>query len=282
MDITYPAGSQRFQEDFYKVRPEPRRLCGAVYLQHPDGRVENRRRLEVPAEAVVDNRAVIYLDGIHQSIGEQQRQIRELFSGMNRPILGIHEGSGTTILHDSHRQARNLLALKSIQTGTLGSDTLRSRIFRNDPAVKAVYNVLRQGLEAGTQLTLVTHSGGGIEAALALAMLQEKGYRGPIEQQVRVLSLASGVAPEDFTGAGVRTENLYYTGSKADLAFQLARNFLPVAVPGALGGALSWALERPSEEVLAHSPDYLFQANGQAELESFMQGKTPGKFAQVP
>ncbi len=278
----YPAGSYRFQDDFYTVRPEGRRLSGAVYVQSPQGDVAMKRSLDLPREAVVDNRVVIYLDGIHQSIGEQQRQIRELFSGMDRPVVGIHEGSGKTILHDSHRQASNLLALKSIQTGALSAQTLRSRIFSNDPAVKSVYNLLRQGMDSGTDITLVTHSGGGIEGALALHMLREKGYEAKIGQHVRILSLASGVAPEDFTGAGIKNENLFYTGSKADLAFQLARHFLPVAVPGALGGAVSWMMERPREEVLAHSPDYLFQENGQAVLEGFMQGKTPGKFVEVP
>lgn len=282
MDVSYPPGAYRFKEDFHNVRPEPRKLRGAVYVQTPAGDIQARRDRSVPPQAIADNRVVIYLDGIHQSIGEQQRQIRELMSGMGRPIVGVHEGSGKTILHDSHRQANNLLALKTIQGGGLSAETLRSRIFKNDPAVKSVFNLLRSGMDAGTDITLITHSGGGIEGALALAMLNEKGYGPKISQHLRVLSLASGVAPEDFTRMGVKSENLFYTGSKADLAFQLARNFLPVAVPGALGGALAWALERPFEEVLAHSPDYLFQANGQAELESFMEGKSPGKFSEVP
>lgn len=282
MDVSYPPGSYRFQEDFHNVRPEGRKLRGAIYVQTPEGDIEHKRERSVPPEAIRDNRVVIYLDGIHQSIGEQQRQIRELMSGMGRPIVGVHEGSGQTILHDSHRQARNLLALKTIQSGAMTAEELRSRIFGNDPAVKSAFNLLKSGMDAGTDITLVTHSGGGIEGALALAMLHERGYGPEISQRLRVLSLASGVAPDDFTKMGVKPENLYYTGSKADLAFQLARNFLPVAIPGALGGALSWAVERPHEEVLAHSPDYLFQANGQAELESFMTGKTPGKFAEVP
>ncbi len=282
MDVNYPPGAYRFQNDFYNVRPEPKELRGAVFLQRPDGTVDPQRGPRLPEEAVRDNRVIVYVDGIHQSMQEQQRQIRELMSDMGQPVVGVHEGSGTTILHDSQRQAKNLVYLKSIQTDLEDASSLRSRIFSNDKAVKSVYNLVRQGLDAGRDITLVTHSGGGIEAALALHMLAEKGYGQKIESQLRVLSLASGVSPEDFTTAGVKQDHLYYTGSDADLAFQLARHFLPVAVPGALGGALSWLLERPAEEVLAHSPDYLFEANGKTTLENFMTGRSTGKFVEVP
>ncbi len=282
MAVTYPPGAYRFQDDFYSVRPEPRKLCGAVFLQQPDGSVTLQKGAELPAGAVRDNRVIVYVDGIHQSFPEQQRQIRELMSDLGQPVVGVHEGSGTTILHDSRRQAKNLVYLKSLQNDLEDAHSLRSRVFHNDPAVKSVFNLLRQGLDAGRDITLVTHSGGGIEAALALHMLADKGYTEKIESQLRVLSLASGVSPEDFQTAGVKSEHLYYTGSDADLAFQLARHFLPVAVPGALGGALSWLLERPADEVLAHSPDYLFEANGKTALENFMTGRSPGRFVEVP
>ncbi|MGE0489554.1 MAG: hypothetical protein AB7S38_10110 [Vulcanimicrobiota bacterium] len=299
----YPPGSYKQQQDFYDVKPEEDRLCGVVFQQDASGQMRPLKWSgetshetgpggpDIGPEAVARDTVLITVDGIHQSFEEHQRQIHELLHegsdlGVAWPadVIGIHEGSGTTILHDSARQAGNLLALKSAEAGLMPPAWAESKIFANDPAVKAVRDQVQQCLDNGRKVILMTHSGGGIESALALALLAGQGngaYKEAIGSRVRVLSLASGVAREDFEAAGVKRDNIYYTGSRTDLAWQLAKQFLPDGLGAALKGIYYWADGAPSEEILAHSPDYLFAANGTESIKAFLDGG-PGGYFEVP
>src|SRR5690606_7867470 len=91
------------------------------------------------------------------------------------------------------------------------------------------HDMVRQCLQVGRQVTLMTHSGGGAQTALALSLLarEEDGrFRSEITAKVRVLSTASAASRQDFEEAGVAPANLLYTGSRKDAVYRIFRHHI--------------------------------------------------------
>lgn len=286
---------------------EPPELQGVVYEQTPADQVtilkysgETTPQLppDIPASAVnSDGRVVIYVDGIHQEMSEQRRQIRYFFhqhspngADVKQNVIGIHEGAGPSGFRDGVRIAKVLGTLKLLQHGLISLNWASKKLYRIDPAIKSVHDQIHQSLSAGRKVQLVTHSGGGAETAAALTLLSKEGLGEKIRDNVRVLSLASAAAAKDFTKAGVKSENLYYTGSKNDPVHYLFRHYLsPCAIPSAIGFAAgvvrylyNLAAEPSQQEAYHyHSPDYIFAANmsdsGQ-RIQQFLDGGPGGVF----
>lgn len=201
---------------------------------------------DIPNSAVnKDGRVVIYVDGIHQEISEQKRQIRYFLHGhspngadVKQNVIGIHEGAGKSGFRDGVRIAKVLTTLKLVQNGLIPLQWAARKLYKIDPAIKAVHDEVRQSLLAGRKVQLMTHSGGGAETAAALTLLAKEGMREQIGENVRLLSLASAAAHEDFLGTGLKADNIYYTGSKNDPVYYLFRHYLsPCAIPSAIGFA---------------------------------------------
>lgn len=285
---------------------------GVVYEQRLDGSIVDLEAPgqttpdipaagpDIPAEAVKDNRVVIYVDGIHQDRGTQQDQIHRLLqappthpdhgASVEQPVIGIHEGVGRTFAADLGRITMDWLYLKGVQTHGVPVDWLRDKIYLFDPVVKSVHDEIRQSLEAGRDVQLVAHSGGGQETALALNMIsrEEHGrFKDAIRDHVRVLALAPAAAPQDYEAAGVKPENLLYTGSRQDPLWNFAHHFIhPVCVPCnlpavAAGLKTLWMLTH-FNGLPYHSPDYIFwqnlQPNGSSRINDFLAGAPGGNY----
>ena len=282
-------------------------LQGVLYEQGPQGDVsilkysgETTSELppDIPASAVNQNgRAMIYVDGIHQEITEQQRQIKYFLHGyapsgadVDQNVIAIHEGAGKSGFRDGLRIGKVLGMLKLVQSGLVPLQWASKRIYHIDPAIKTVHDEVRQSLLAGRKVQLMTHSGGGAETATALTLLAREGMGREIENNVRVLSLASVAAHKDFVKAGVQEKNLYYTGSKNDPVYSVFRHYLsPCAIPSAVGFAAEAArylyhlvaYDKAQETAYHyHSPDYIFASNvtdqGQP-IQAFLDGGPGGR-----
>lgn len=282
---------------------EPPELRGVVFEQWPDGRAQILRYSgettpegpDLPADAVVDNEVVFYVDGIGQRLSEHQRQIRSVLHGgqsesanLSRPILGIHEGAGRSTMHDIVRIGKAMALTKSLQYDLAPLDWVRSKAYQVDPSVHSIHNLLRQALVAGHQVTLMCHSGGGAQTALALSILarEEDGrWTEKISDQVRILSLAGAASEQDFKMAGIKSENLLYTGSGRDPVYSAFRNHLgPYSWKSnfkAVYDAAQAGLNYLREKKIYHAPDYLFAQHQQTEgnrLEAFLLGGPGGKY----
>lgn len=274
-------------------KEEPPELKGAVFRQNADGSTEMLKLSgettpdgpDLPVDTIVDNEVLIYVDGIGQRIQEQQRQIRAVLhgasrsGGLERPVIGVHEGAGPSTMTDIARIGRNITFTKALQWGIFSNDWVKRAAFNNDPAVQTVYNLVRQSLEAGVQVALMTHSGGGAETALALTLLSQEGYRDQIADSVRVLSTASAASQRDFLDSGVKSQNLYYTGSLRDAVYRGFRHDiheskwwtnLPTALDAGVG-----ALKARGNMGIFHSVDYIFhhhETDQGNRLEDFLRG----------
>ena len=289
-DGAYQYVAERAAQD----KEEPPELKGVVFRQDPDGSHQILRYSgettpdgsDLPADVIVDNEVLIYVDGIGQRLREHQRQIRavihgaDLPGGLNRPVIGVHEGAGPSTLADVARIGRNITFTKALQWGIFNKDWVKKAAFNNDPAVQSVYNLVRQSLAAGVQVTLMTHSGGGAETALALTLLsREENFKEAIQDSVRVLSTASAASQKDFLDAGVRSENLYYTGSTRDAVYRGFRHHIHqskwwTSLPTALDAGVA-ALKAQGAMGLFHSVDYIFHNHETTEgnrLENFLRG----------
>ena len=303
-----PGGAWDYVEAMENATEEPPELKGVVTLQRPDRsytvlkwsgqtrpEVPKGHPSDIPAEAVRFNRVVIYVDGIHQMWPEQQRQIyRFLHAGgppgnaggnVYQPVIGIHQGSGQTHVHDAARIGKDLTLLKALQTGLSPQPWIAEQAFAADPAVKAIHDTVRQALHDGRDVQLMTHSGGGAETALALTLLREEPggrWEKAIQDRVKVLSCASATSARDFLGAGVKPENLYYTGSGHDPVWRIFKNHLhvvpfmwPLNLAFFAEGA-KFLVKRPDNDLAYHSPDYIFAANklpsGKQRIQDFLTG----------
>lgn len=229
--------------------------------------------VEIPPSAVEDDRVVIYVDGIHQEWSEQQRQIRSFVEPrVDQPVIGIHEAAGKSSLRDGARIGRVLSYLKLVQSGAVPLKWASKRLYKIDPSVKSVHDEVKGCLESGLKVQLVTHSGGGAETAAALNVLKREGVD---LSSVRVLSCASAAAFEDFTSAGVKPENIYYTGSRNDPVYSMFRHFLPCGLPGFIGDLVGYFLG-DRDPIGYHSPDYIFANNPQ--MEAYLAGGPGGKY----
>ena len=271
---------------------------GEIRVLKLSGQTKPELPADIPDSAVnADGRVVIYVDGIHQEISEQQRQIRCFFQGqastgadVGQSVIGIHEGAGKSGFHDGVRIGKALGMLKLVQNRVIPLDWASKKIYKIDPAIKSVHDEVKQSLLAGRKVQIITHSGGGAETATALTLLAREGMKQAISDNVRVLSMASAASHKDFTKAGVKAENIYYTGSEKDPVYSIFRHYLgPLSIGSAVGFAVDTA--RYLYEVIKgkdipviyhyHSPDYIFDrnmVNGSQRIQKFLNGAPGGKF----
>lgn len=279
-------------------RGEPPHLRGLVFKQSPDGTSENLRFSgqttpegpDIPVDAVVDGSVLISVDGIGQEVSEHHRQIKDLLHGgsevganLQRPVLGVHEGSGPDRKSDLLRIGRNVIFTKALQSGLFNAEKIEKIAYRNDPSVKAVKDLLQQALESGLKVTLMAHSGGGSQVALALNLLSRQNgglWKKKIPDNVRVLSLAGAASSKDYSG--VRSQDLLYTGSRRDDVYKMFHNhlhpwawhrnlpFLKNGVEAALGIGVDKS---------THALDYIFAQHETEQgnrLEGFLRGVSGG------
>lgn len=271
---------------------------GEINVLKLSGQTKPELPADIPASAVnADGRVVIYVDGIHQEITEQHRQIRSFFHGqvpsgadVEQNVIGIHEGAGKSGFHDGVRIGKALFMLKLLQNRVIPLEWASKQIYKIDPAIKAVHDEVKQSLLAGRKVQLITHSGGGAETATALTLLARQGMKQEITDNVRVLSMASAAAHKDFTKAGVKAENIYYTGSENDPVYSIFRHYLgPLSIGSAVGFAVDSArylydiIKGKDTPVVYHyhSPDYIFDRNvvdGSQRIQKFLNGGPGGKF----
>ncbi|MHB2017693.1 MAG: hypothetical protein ACYCW6_12155 [Candidatus Xenobia bacterium] len=272
-------------------------LHGMVFEEYPDGQVVTLRNggqtspdgSDIPADAVRNNRVFMFVDGIHTTLQGMEKYGTDLFETANnpartdvkQPIIGIHEGVGLSYIDEMLRILNDFEAIKAYQAG-IAVPGLDKLAYKQDPAVKSVHDEILQSLQAGHDVTLAAHSGGGAESALALTILQHEGYGQAIADHVRLVEFAPAAAPEDFTLAGVRPENLYYTGSHQDPVWALFHNYVqpplePQAFPNILRALND--LAHPGA-VQYHSPYYIFAnnetADGQSMIQQFLDGAPGG------
>jgi len=300
-----PSGAWEYVDAFESATEEPPELKGVLYRQEADKTVEVLKYSgqttpelppDIPADALKSGRTVIYVDGIHQMWGEQQRQIDQFLHGHNpnganvdQSVIGIHEGAGPSGFRDGVRIAKAMVMTKLVQSGLVPLKWAQKKLYKIDPAIKTVHDQLSQSLQAGRQVQLMTHSGGGQETVAALALLAREGKKKQIAENVRVLSLASAASARDFTKSGVKAENLYYTGSKRDPVYSIFRHHLhlvtlPVHIPFWIDVArylvgLPW--QQPGDLAI-HSPDYIFAKNmndeGRQRIQKFLDGGPGGSY----
>jgi hypothetical protein len=244
---------------------------------------------------VKDNRVVISVDGIHQEWSEHQRQIHNFLEGqssvgadVHQPVIGIHEGASKNILQDIWRITKVKGMIQLLHSGLVPLAWAEKKMYKIDPAIKSVHDEVEQSLLAGRKVQLMTHSGGGTEAAAALALLSKEGMRDQIGRDVRLLSIASAAAHKDFTNAGLKSENIYYTGSKKDPVYYMFRHYMS---PLSLGSDLAFGIDvaryalsflhKDPKELYYHSPDYIFAQNMSPEgqrIQKFLDGGAGGQY----
>ncbi|HEY3999753.1 MAG TPA: hypothetical protein VGO93_12845 [Candidatus Xenobia bacterium] len=290
--------SGRFARDAQNAAQDPPNYRGMVFEHGLDGQDKVLRfsgqtspdGTDIPVDAVSNDRVFIYVDGIHTSQPGESADIQGLFLSPDRtrcnieqPAIGIQEGVGKDIVADGVRITKDFEILKGLQSG-LNVDVLRKAVYDVDPAVKSVHDEIRQSLDAGRNVQVALHSGGGAETAVALTLLakEDGGRFAPaIRQHVRVLAMAPAAAPEDFTRAGVQPGNLLYTGSHQDPVYHLFHNFVQ---PGHQGPFLKDALQalelglQPGN-IDFHNPYYIFDHNlgtdGTSDIQRYLDG-APG------
>lgn len=291
----------------YRLAEEPPELRGVLFQQDHDGTVTLLKRSgetdpngppDIPPDAAVDGEVFISVDGIGQDWTRHREQIRDLFHGglpvgvdLQRPVIGIHEGEGKNGISDGLRIVKDTLILKSLQAGILSPARAKNSAYRNDPAVKTVYDQLRQSLEVGRQVTFMVHSGGGAQVALAMSILAlEEGERfgDAIGDSVRVLATAPAATEQDFLNAGVERENLFLTGSGRDPVHRFYRQHTDFRQPISLLAALADGLVGTGRFVMDrgphHSTEYIFENNrtpNGSHIERFLDGG-PGGYFPVP
>lgn len=288
----------------YTLQEEPPELRGVLFLQETDGAVTLLRRSgetdpngppDIPPEAAPNDEVFISVDGIGQDWGRHREQISEWFHGgmpsganLNRTIVGIHEGEGKNGLTDGWRIVKDTAILKSLQAGFISADTAKKAAYRTDPAVKTIYDQLRQSLEASRQVTFMVHSGGGAQVALAMSILakeQEGRLQQAVGESVRVMGTAAAASPEDFRRAGVKTENLFLTGSRKDPVHRFFRKHMnfrkPLSVVKALGDGIAGSVGFLLKKGPYHEGEYIYQQNMTEQgsrIESFLKGAPGGLY----
>lgn len=282
----------------YGLQEEPPELRGLLFQQNQDGSVRLLRRSgetdpdtppDIPEEALVGDRVFISVDGISQDWRRHREQISEWFhagsdyaTSVKGPVIGIHEGEGPSALHDVLRVLKDTLLTKGLQSGLLKLRQARERAYANDPSVKTIYDQLKQSLRVGRQVTLMVHSGGAAQAALALALLgAESGgrWRPRIAESVRVLGTAPAAHRRDFEWAGVRGEEIMVTGSRRDPVYGFYSHHVDPKRPWSLlpflgGGALT-SLKFAFHSGPFHQGEYIFSANKGPEghaIQQFLDG----------
>ncbi len=285
----------------YELQEEPPELRGVLFEQDRDGSVTLLKRSgetrpdgppDIPQDAVVDGSVFISVDGIGQDWNRHREQIGEWFHGkmphgtdLDRPIIGSHEGEGSSTVADGWRIIKDTALMKSLQAGWMSKESVREAAYKNDPAVKTIYDQLRQSMEAGRQVTLMVHSGGGAQSALALSLLarDEEKYARQIGQKVRVMGTAAAASQEDFRLAGVKPANLFMTGSGSDPVHRFFRRHMnfrrPWTVAAGVGDGLVGSVKFLFKRGPYHEGEYIFAGNDLPEghrIQEFLDGGQGG------
>lgn len=288
-------------------KPDPPAFRGVVYTRYPSGSLDfvawsgetspdvgPDGQSIIPADAVVDNRVMMYVDGIRQSLPQQIGTVRDLLQAPELPddygvsvrqaVVGVHQGVGAHVFSDIKRIVGDFSLLKALQASFLGVERCAATAAKLDPSVKAVHDLVRQSLQVGRDVTIGAFSGGGTQVALALTLLsREEGgrYRQQVSDHVRILALTPGASSRDFEKAGVKPENIEYVAGKDDPVYQLFRTYVgPDAGLGNIVGlargtvALARMIAHPAN--VQHDAYYLFehsrQPDGQEPIQAFMDG----------
>ncbi|MHB2015426.1 MAG: hypothetical protein ACYCW6_00620 [Candidatus Xenobia bacterium] len=299
--IDFPQAAQDYVDDVATAKKEPSDEHGIVYLEDADGSWCTLKTSgqttpdgrDIPDRAVKNNRVVISVDGIHQSFAKHRQQIESLLessrphgygANVGQPVVGIHEGVGRNILADLWRIEIDRDCLSALEGHALPVSRIHRVAYHEDPAVKAVYDEVRQSLEQHRDVQLVVHSGGGAETALALTLLSREGFQDAVRQHVRVAALAPAASRKDFEKAGLKAENIFYSGSKRDPVWRLCHHYVPswlafMHVPIALSSLYELAHQHNFQY---HSPDYIFARNvlpdGSSRIQRFLDGGRGGEY----
>lgn len=217
-----------------RVLLDPPKYNGALFQQNPDGQVKILKLSgetspdgppDIKDDGVVGGEVFLSVNGIDQDWEEHHQQIKDWWHGgfasgedLKRPIIGIHEGNRPG-LKDQFRIFKNTMLLKQLQGGFSSPEKIQKAAYKNDPSVKAVHDQLRQNLSVGRKITLMAHSGGGSQVALAMAILAKEDdglWQSAISKDVRVLGTAATATRDDFRQAGVEDQNIFLTYSPRD------------------------------------------------------------------
>lgn len=255
--------------------PDPPALQGGLYVVNLDGSHPWLPDRTAPPSAVVNGRAVVLAEGI----GEQSDHVAAWTHGtlvpvVGQPVLSVHEGQPASPPMEVVRIARDLVSLKVVEHG---GTVDRAEVYAHDPAVKTLHDVIGGQLDAGHDVIVVAHSGGGAESALALNLLSQEGHRGQIGRHVRVLSMAGAAATQDYLDAGVHADNVMYTASHYDAIGVIGTTYVHDA-----GSAWKLATGMVSKVGQPNQHDYgqIFALNaapdGSNAITTFLQGGPGG------
>ena len=282
-------------------------MRGVVYARYPSGRVDfvawsGETRPDVgadgqsiiPADTTANNRVVMFVDGIRESITQQMDSVRDLLqapeipddygTNVRQPVIGVHQGVGAGLASDIKRVVGDFSLLKAVQAHFLSPARCASVVTHWDPGVKAVHDLVRQSLEVGRDVTIGAFSGGGTQVALALTMLgREDGgrFHEAVSAHVRVLALTPGASVRDFEEAGVKRENLEYVAGKDDPVYQLCHTYVGAGaglgnLVGAARGAVALTRLARNPACPQHDMYFLFehsvQPDGREPIQSFVDG----------
>ncbi|NDD29444.1 MAG: hypothetical protein EB084_14380 [Proteobacteria bacterium] len=300
-------------DDPRSQKPEDANLFGRVHVRYPDGRSKvlahrgetrpdatSPDDASIPEEAVVNNRVVLFVDGIQETLPGQTRCMGRLFQSpaeldyrgvdVGQAVVGVHEGVGKSRAADLKRIVGDIFLLKGLQTPFLRAEHAAALVATRDPAVKALHDEVRQSLELGRDVLIACHSGGGAETALALTILAKEDhgrFRKDIREHVRVLSLSGAVSPRDYEIAGVKHANIHYTASVNDPLYLFAKNYLhplnPIAdIPVLVNGIHALYRVATGQGLPCHSADYIFahsrHDDGFEPIQAFVDGAKGGVF----
>ena len=290
----------------YAPTEEPPELRGVLFQQETDGTVTLLRSSgetrpdsppDVGEEAAVDGEVFLSVDGIGQDWQDHRRQISEIFHGglevgakLDRPIIGIHEGQGRNSVADGLRITRGTLILKSLQAHLLSTEKAKKLAYKNDPAVKTIYDQLRQSLKVGRKITLMAHSGGGAQAALAMSILAREDHPGLDEffgEDVRVMGMAIAASRKDFELSGIPTDSILTTGSRQDPVHRIFHPHLdlkrPLSIVSSLAAGVAKGLRLVIKRGPEHSQSYMMEqniVNDTHHLQEFLDGG-PGGYREL-
>lgn len=286
-----------------RLTPDPPELRGALFQQEPDGTVKILRTSgqtspdgppDIPIEALHQGEVFLSVNGIDQDWQGHQQQIKDWYHGgfsnganWNRPVIGIHEGDRPGAA-DIGRVFKNTMLLKRLQAHLGTVEAVKQAAYNNDPSVKAIHDQVRQSLAAGRQVTLMAHSGGGSQVALALTLLSREGegaWADEITSKVRVMGTAATATRGDFERAGVKDENLFLTSSQNDAVPAFYRTDTDLKNPISLlrGGVRGLSLYVKNKFQLGqwHEGHYIFSQNdrpGGNRIVDFLNGAPGGSY----
>jgi hypothetical protein len=282
---------------------EPPELYGALFQQETDGTVRVLRYSgetsptsppDIGEDAAGDGQVFLSVNGIDQDWVSHRQQITDWYHGgfaisgahLDRPIIGIHEGDRKGAA-DVLRILKNTLILKTFQGGMGSLETIREAAYANDPSVKTIHDQVRQSLAVGRQVTLMAHSGGGSQVALALTLLSEEGgeWQQAISDRVRVMGTAATTTRQDLRRAGVEEDNIFLTYSKRDSVpgFYTTPTSMtrPFSILRAAGRGLFLRLRETLKPGPWHEGHYIFEHNMTergSRIDAFLQGGGGGTY----